>query len=272
MPFMSNRNARPLTSLHVTFCILIAYQCSIQCKEGGLSMKYAYLGNSGLVVSRICLGTMTFGQKDWGCDKKTAFTIVDSFLHLGGNFIDTADMYAGGVSEEILGEALREKKRDDIVLATKGFFRTSDAPNARGLSRKHLIDACEESLRRLKTDYIDLYQIHGPDPFTPIEETMLTLENLVASGKVRYIGCSNLYAWQIVKANSTGRFQGCEQFRCAQHLYNLIIRDVEREILPACEDQGMGFICWSPLASGMLSGKYKKASKPAKGSRVSFRA
>ncbi|MBD3347415.1 MAG: aldo/keto reductase [Chitinivibrionales bacterium] len=235
-------------------------------------MKYIYLGKTGLIVSRICLGTMTFGQKDWGCNKKTAFEIIDTFLDGGGNFIDTADLYAGGVSEEIVGEALKDKKRDDIVLATKGFFRTADTPNAKGLSRKHLIEACEASLRRLNTDFIDLYQIHGPDPFTPLEETMLALEHLVASGKVRYIGCSNLYAWQIVKATGIARSRGYEQFRCAQHLYNLIIRDVEREILPASHDQGMGFICWSPLASGMLTGKYKKESRPKKGTRVWRRA
>jgi aryl-alcohol dehydrogenase-like predicted oxidoreductase len=131
-------------------------------------MKYRYMGRTGLLVSRVCLGTMTFGAKDWGCDRKTSMQLIDLYLNAGGNFIDTADIYAGSASEEIVGEALRDKKRDEIVLATKCFFRTGKSPNAKGLSRKHIIEACEASLRRLQTDYIDLYYMHGPDFFTPL--------------------------------------------------------------------------------------------------------
>ena len=235
-------------------------------------MKYRYLGNSGLLVSRVCLGTMTFGMKGWGCDRATAIDITHTFVEAGGNFIDTADMYSAGVSEEILGEAIIDHDRNDLVLATKCWFRTGESPNAKGLSRKHIYEAIDASLRRLKTDYIDLFQVHGPDPFTPLEETMRTLDDLVCSGKVRYIGCSNYYGWQIAKANGIAdRFQW-PRFISGQHMYNLLRRDVEREILPACIDQGMGLLCWSPLAGGMLSGKYDKQRGPSKESRVGMRA
>ena len=230
-------------------------------------MKYRYLGESGLLVSRICLGTMTFGNADWGCDQKTSSRIVDMFVDAGGTFIDTADIYSGGVSEEMLGTAIKGKKRDDLVIASKCWFPSGDAPSARGLSRKHINEACDASLERMGTDYIDLYQIHGPDPYTPIEETMDALASLVESGKVRYIGCSNLYGWQIVKANAASAASGGPAFISAQHLYNLLRRDIEREILPACDDQGMGMICWSPLASGMLTGKYRGKDEPDPESR-----
>ena len=154
-------------------------------------MKYRYLGESGLLVSRVCLGTMTFGTEGWGCDQQAADEITHLFLDSGGNFIDTADMYAHGQSEEMLGKALRGHDRDDLVLATKCWFRMRSTPNAKGLSRKHILEAVEASLKRLNTDYIGLYQGHGPDPFTPLEETMKALDDLVRSGKVRYIGCSN---------------------------------------------------------------------------------
>ena len=225
-------------------------------------MKYRYLGKSGLLVSRVCLGTMTFGNAEWGCDQSAATGIVNAFLDAGGNFIDTADLYSAGVSEEMLGKAIADKRRDELVIATKCWFPTGDTANARGLSRKHIEEACEASLERLGTDYVDLYQIHGPDPYTPIEETMDALAGLVQSGKVRYLGCSNLYGWQIVKANMVSEQLGGARFVAAQHLYNLVRRDVEREILPACDDQGMGMICWSPLASGMLTGKYQGQSEP----------
>jgi aryl-alcohol dehydrogenase-like predicted oxidoreductase len=148
----------------------------------------------------------------------------------------------------------------------------ADTPNAKGLSRKHIVEACEASLKRMGTDYIDLYQIHGPDPFTPFEETMRALDDLVRQGKVRYVGCSNLHAWQILKANGISALQHLEKLSCGQYLHNLIIRDVEREILPACEDQGMGFIAWSPLGSGILTGKYTKKDKPDEGTRISLTA
>lgn len=235
-------------------------------------MKFRYLGNSGLLVSRICLGTMTFGMKGWGCDEITSRNIVKCFVDQGGNFIDTADMYSAGVSEEILGEAVRAYRRDDLVLATKCWFRVGSTPNAKGLSRKHIMEAVHNSLKRLKTDYIDLYQLHGPDPHTPIEITMRSMDDLVQSGKVRYIGCSNFYAWQLVKANGVSDRHGWSRLICAQHLYNLLRRDIEREILPAASDQGMGLMCWSPLASGLLSGKYDSSKPPAPESRVGMRS
>ena len=233
-------------------------------------MKYRYLGKSGLLVSRVCLGTMTFAAKDWGCDREAALGIVRSFLAKGGNFIDTADMYSAGVAEQWLGEAVKDSPRDSLVIASKCWFRTDPSPNARGLSRKHIIEACEASLRRLSMDYLDLYQVHGPDPFTPVEETMRALENLVQAGKVRYIGCSNLFAWQIVKMNAAA--SGGETFISGQYLYSLLRRDAEREVLPACDDQGMGLLCWSPLASGMLSGKYRGQATPDPASRIGTRA
>jgi len=235
-------------------------------------MKYRHLGKSGLLVSRVCLGTMTFATKDWGCDRDTALRLVRAFLGKGGNFIDTADMYSDGVAEQWLGEAIRGLPREDLVIATKCWFRRGKTPNAKGLSRKHVMEACEASLRRLGTDFIDLYQIHGPDPFTPVEETMRALDDLVRSGKARYVGCSNLYSWQIVKMNAAASAAGLSTFVSGQYMYSLLRRDVEREILPACDDQGMGLMCWSPLASGMLTGKYRGQKEPAPGSRVSVRA
>ena len=234
-------------------------------------MHYRYLGRSGLLVSRICLGTMTFGMKDWGCDQQVANQIVDGFIEAGGNFIDTADVYSSGVAEEMLGTALKQHHRDDLVLATKCWFRMQDTPNAKGLSRKHILEAVEASLKRLGCDYIDLYQVHGPDWFTPMEETMRALDDMVRQGKVRYIGCSNYYAWQIVKANAIAERLGLERFVSGQHLYNLVRRDIEREILPACADQGLGMLCWSPLASGFLSGRYARNAELPEGSRISFR-
>jgi aryl-alcohol dehydrogenase-like predicted oxidoreductase len=230
-------------------------------------MKYRYLGRSGLLVSRICLGTMTFGNKEWGCDLDTSRAIVDAYVAGGGNFIDTADAYVNGESERILATILKDHKRDDLVIATKGFFPTGEAVTARGLSRKHIVEACEASLRRLELDYIDLYQFHGPDPYTPIEETMRAADDLISAGKVRYIGCSNFYGWQISRAQGAAALHGHEKMISAQHLYNLVRRDIEREILPACAAEGLGMICWSPLAAGMLSGKYRGQDKPAEGTR-----
>ena len=235
-------------------------------------MKYRYLGNSGLLVSRICLGTMTYGTEGWGCDRDTAIAITNTFVDAGGNFIDTADMYSQGVSEEMLGAAVAQHDRDDLVLATKSWFRTHETPNAKGSSRKHMLAAVEASLQRLGTDYIDLYQMHGPDPFTPLEETLRAADDLVRSGKVRYLGCSNYYGWQIVKANAVAERMGLTRFVSAQNLYNLVRRDIEREILGACEDQGVGMLCWSPLASGLLTGKYDKDQDPPKDSRIGMRA
>jgi aryl-alcohol dehydrogenase-like predicted oxidoreductase len=235
-------------------------------------MKYRYLGNSGLLVSRVCLGTMTYGMEGWGCDRDTAVAITNKYRDAGGNFIDTADMYSGGVSEEMVGEAIREHDRDDLVLATKCWFRMKESPNARGLSRKHICEAVEASLRRLGTDYIDLLQVHGPDPFTPMEETMRTLDDLVRAGRVRYIGCSNHYGWQMVKANAVADRLHLARFISGQHMYNLLRRDIEREVLPACASEGMGMLCWSPLAGGMLTGKYQRGDQPPSDSRVGLRS
>jgi len=215
---------------------------------------------------------MTFGAKGWGCDGRTSGEIIERYLEAGGNFIDTADIYSGSASEEIIGEALKSKKRDDLVLATKCFFRTGPSPNDKGLSRKHILSACEASLRRLRTDYIDLYTLHGADPFTSVEETMRALNDLVRQGKVRYLGCSNLFAWQILKANGISALLNLEKLVCGQYLYNLINREAEREILPACVDQGMGFTAWSPLGGGLLAGKYERREKPPEGTRISYRA
>jgi 1-deoxyxylulose-5-phosphate synthase len=235
-------------------------------------MKYRYLGDSGLLVSRICLGTMTFGMKDWGCDQRASIDITRRFIEAGGNFIDTADMYSQGVSEEFLGTALSDFARDQLVIATKCWFRLGPGVNSKGLSRTHIIQAVEDSLRRLKTDYIDLYQLHGPDPHTPLEVTLRTLDDLVSAGKIRYVGCSNFYAWQIVKANSLAAMNGWVKLVSGQHLYNLLRRDVEREILDACEDQRVGLLCWSPLASGLLTGKYDPNQPPPADTRIGIRA
>ena len=211
---------------------------------------------------------MTFGNKNWGCEQQAASAITKSFVEAGGNFIDTADLYSAGVSEEMLGVAVRGMPREELVIATKCWFPCSEDPNARGLSRKHIMAACDASLKRMKLDYVDLYQIHGPDPYTPLEETMRALDDLVRSGRALHVGCSNLYAWQIVKANAIADRCGLQRFVSAQHLYNLVRRDVEREILPACDDQGLGMIPWSPLGSGLLTGKYKGQDRPAAESRL----
>ena len=235
-------------------------------------MKYRYLGRSGLLVSRICLGTMTFGNKEWGCDQETSNTIVRRFIEGGGNFIDTADMYSGGESEKMLGQALKEHKRDTLVIATKCWFPSDPAVTARGLSRKHIVESCEASLRRMDIDHIDLYQFHGPDPYTPIEESLRAADDLISAGKIRYLGCSNFYAWQIAKTNGIAALKEYEPLVSAQHLYNLLRRDIEREILSACDDQGLGMICWSPLAAGMLTGKYRDQSQPDAQSRIGIQA
>lgn len=230
-------------------------------------MKYRYLGKSGLAVSRVCLGTMTFGNRDWGCDLEASKRVVNAFIDGGGNFIDTADLYAGGESEVILGKALKGRDLTKLVIATKCWFPVDDTVTGRGLSRKHIVEACEASLKRMGVDCIDLYQIHGPDPYAPIDETMRALDDLISSGKIRYVGCSNLYAWQVVKANAAAERRGFEPFISGQYLYNLIRRDIETEILPACVDQGIGILCWSPLASGLLTGKYRDEQAAARSDR-----
>jgi 1-deoxyxylulose-5-phosphate synthase len=230
-------------------------------------MKYRHLGRTGLKVSRLCLGTMTFGEKAWGCDQKTSTALVDTYLDAGGNFIDTADLYDYGVSETYLGNAIKGR-RDNIVLATKCWFPFGDDINAKGASRKHIIDACDASLKRLGTDYVDLYQMHGWDRVVPIEETLRAMDDLVKAGKTRYIGCSNYHAWQLMKALACSEANGLHRFASLQPLYNLLIRDIEKDILPCCEDQGVGIMTWSPLAAGMLTGKYTRAPEPSAESRL----
>ena len=230
-------------------------------------MEIRRLGRTGLKVSKLCLGAMTFGNKDWGCDEKTSHLIVSQFLDAGGNFIDTADGYAAGVSEEITGRAIA-KQRQSVILATKVFAPMGTGPNDKGLSRKHILDAVDGSLRRLGTDYIDLYQVHGFDEQTPVDETLRALDDCVRTGKVRYVGCSNHFAWQLMKAIALSKELGITRYDCLQPQYSLVARAIEREIIPLCIDQGVGVIPYSPLAGGILTGKIRRGESPPKGTRA----
>jgi len=231
-------------------------------------MRIRKLGRTGLKVSNLCLGAMTFGNQQWGSDESTSKVIVDRFLEAGGDFIDTADIYSTGVSEEITGRAIRDK-RQSLVLATKVAGPMGGGPNDLGLSRKHILDAVEASLRRLGTDYIDLYQVHAYDPTTPLDETLRALDDCVRSGKVRYTGCSNYSAWQLMKANALARELGTARFDCLQPQYSLVCRSIEREHLPLCIEEGIGVIPWSPLAGGLLTGKMGRGQAPPEGTRAS---
>lgn len=223
-------------------------------------MKYVKLGRTGLVVSRLCLGTMTYGSKtwrDWIIEEADARPFYEKAFEAGINFFDSADTYSAGVSEEILGRAVKDlvADREDVVIATKCFFGTGErTPNRSGLSRKHIIAACERSLKRLQMDYIDLYQIHRLDRSTPMEETLEALHDLVKTGKVRYIGASSMYAWQFAKMLFLADKHLWTRFVSMQNHYNLIYREEEREMIPLCMDQGIGIIPWSPLARGFLAG------------------
>ncbi len=229
-------------------------------------MHYRFMGKTGLKVSELCLGAMTFGRE---ADEPTSFVIMDRFFEAGGNFIDTADVYTRGVSEEIVGRWLRGKPREDVILATKVRFPMGDQPNNVGLSRKHILDGVHASLRRLQTDYIDLYQVHCWDPITPLEETLSTLDSLVKAGKVRYIGASNYLGWQLQKSVDLCKANGWEQFTCLQPLYNLLHRTLEWELVAVCLNEGIGIIPWSPLRGGWLSGKYKRGmTAPIANTRV----
>ncbi len=229
-------------------------------------MEYRYLGRTGMKVSELCLGAMTFGRESTEAE---SIQMMNRFVEAGGNFIDTANVYTRGVSEEIVGRWLRNRRRDELVIATKARFPMSDGPNDLGLSRKHLLSAVEDSLRRLQTDYIDLYQVHCWDPGTPLDETLATLDTLVRSGKVRYIGASNYSGWQLQKAVDTSRHQGWEPFSCLQPLYNLLDRSLEWELVPVCQNEGLGIIPWSPLRGGWLSGKYRRGmDAPVAGTRI----
>ncbi|MBH81514.1 MAG: aldo/keto reductase [Gammaproteobacteria bacterium] len=222
-------------------------------------MQYTNLGPTGVRVSRICLGMMTYGSsawRDWVLDYDASLPFVEAALEGGINFFDTADVYSNGVSEEVLGRALADVgvDREDVVIATKCFNGTHDRQRNRwGLSRKHILAACDASLARLGTDYIDLYQIHRFDPRTPIEETIDTLTQLVRVGKVRYLGASSMFAWQMAKYLFTADARGGERFVTMQNHYNLIYREEEREMIPLCADQNVGLIPWSPLARGYLT-------------------
>jgi aryl-alcohol dehydrogenase-like predicted oxidoreductase len=222
-------------------------------------MQYTNLGTTGMRVSRLCLGMMTYGSKewrDWVLEYQDALPFVEAALDAGINFFDTADVYSNGVSEEVLGRALTDLAvdREDVVIATKCFNGTHERKRNRwGLSRKHIIAACDASLTRLGTDYIDLYQIHRFDNYTPIEETIDALSSLVHAGKVRYLGASSMFAWQMAKYLFTADAIGGERFVTMQNHYNLIYREEEREMIPLCADQGIGLIPWSPLARGYLT-------------------
>jgi len=220
-------------------------------------MEYTRLGQSGLSVSRICLGCMSYGSpswRPWVLDEAAARPFFRRAIEAGINFFDTADMYSVGVSEEVTGRALRElARREEIVLATKVFFPLNPGPNLGGLSRKHIIEGCEASLRRLGFEAIDLYQIHRFDPLVPVEETLAALDHLVHSGKVRYIGASSGYAWEMALALSVSEREGWARFVTMQNHYNLLYREEEREMVPLCRHKGVGVIPWSPLARGRLA-------------------
>ena len=217
-------------------------------------MRYKTLGKSGLLVSELCLGAMTFGKEVSEAD---SIEMTHRFLDQGGNFIDTADVYVGGESEKIVGKAIKER-RSEVVLATKVRMRVGPHPNDFGYSRRRIMEGIDQSLKRLNTDYIDLYQLHVWDHLTPIEETIRTLDDLVSSGKVRYIGCSNFLAWQMMKALSYSDFQNMVRFISIQPQYSLINREMDREILPLCKEENVGIIPWAPIGGGFLTGKYKK--------------
>ncbi|HUL09468.1 MAG TPA: aldo/keto reductase [Candidatus Acidoferrum sp.] len=221
-------------------------------------MDYVRLGSTGLKVSRLCLGCMTYGTskwRPWVLDEEASRPFIKRALEHGINFFDTANMYSLGVSEEVVGRALKDyAKRHEVVIATKVYNKMGEGPNDRGLSRKHIFDAVDASLRRLQVDHVDLYQTHRWDHETPIEETMEALNDVVRAGKARYIGASSMYAWQFAKALQTSERNGWARFVSMQNHYNLVYREEEREMIPLCRDQGVGLIPWSPLARGFLAG------------------
>lgn len=236
-------------------------------------MQSRRLGRTGLKVSEVCLGTMTFGHQ---CDEDTSFAIMNKAADAGVSFLDTADAYpvppspeTAGRTEEIVGRWLMGQ-RDRYVVATKCRIRVGTGPNDEGLSRRHILQAVDESLRRLQTDYIDLYQPHAPDPDTPLDETLRALDDLVRQGKVRYLGCSNYPAWQVALALGISARHGWSRFDCVQPRYNLLYRDIEAELLPLCRDQGLGVIAYNPLAGGFLTGKYQTLQAPPEGTRFTL--
>ncbi len=237
-------------------------------------MNYNPLGNTGVLVSEICLGTMTFGGNGYWkamgeLQQDAVNDIVKTAVDQGINFIDTANVYSFGLSEQLLGQAIKSLglSRDELIIATKVRGRMGEGKNQVGLGRLQIMQQIEESLKRLQMDHVDLYQIHGFDPLTPLEETMRGLEDVVRSGKVRYIGCSNLAAWQVMKANGIAEKNGWTKFVSTQNYYSIAGRDLENEIVPMVQDQQMAVLPWSPLAGGFLSGKYTRTNKPADDSR-----
>jgi aryl-alcohol dehydrogenase-like predicted oxidoreductase len=237
-------------------------------------MKYRKMGRTGLQVSELCLGCMTFGpglgfMKGISTPEKRAVKILDRAVERGINFLDLADVYQEGICEEIVGKWMhRRKNRGALVVATKVRGRTGPGPNDEGLSRAHVVAACEASLRRLRTETIDLYQVHWPDPEVPLEETLEALTDLRRAGKIRYAGCSNFPAWYLTKALWASDAGGGIRFDCLQPQYNLAVRHIERELLPLCRDQVLGVIPWSPLAAGLLSGKHQRSEFPFRHSRL----
>ena len=226
-------------------------------------MKYRKLGESGLIVSEMALGTMVFGEEgSRGTTEAEAASMIARYLEAGGNHLDTADVYADGRSEEIVGRAIKAR-RPKIVLATKLHFSTGEGPNDQGLSRRHIMQAAEASLRRLQTDYIDLLYMHCWDPLTPLEESLRALDDLVRAGKVRYLGISNFKAWQVMKAVSTNQQHGWTGIVAAQYQYSLVKRDIEYEFMDLVEEVGLGLVPWGALGGGFLSGKYSSDKKPS---------
>ena len=230
-------------------------------------MDYRTLGNTGCAVSTLALGTMTFGKET---DERGAHDQLDMFVEAGGNLVDTADVYSRGVSEQMIGRwlAARSDVRDRIVLATKGRFPMGEDVNDLGLSRRHLQRALDDSLRRLGVDTVDLYQVHAWDPVTPVEETLATLDDMVRSGKVRYVGLSNYTGWQVQKAVATARARGWQAPVTLQPQYNLLVRELEWEVVPSCLDGGLGLLPWSPLGGGWLTGKYQRDERPTGATRL----
>ena len=229
-------------------------------------MEYRFLGKTGLKVSELCIGTQTFG---WGADEATAAAMSDRFVEAGGNFFDTSNTYNEGKSEIMLGNWLKKKgNRPQTVVATKVFFPTSNGPNDSGLSRKHIFEQIDASLHRLQLDYVDIYQVHCWDALTPLEETLWALNDLVRVGKVRYLGASNYTASQLDRAIMLSRMHGFARFDCLQPEYSLLVRSTEWELMPLCISEGIGVNCWSPLAGGWLTGKYRRNQPPPPGSRV----
>lgn len=229
-------------------------------------MEYRFMGRTGLKASEICLGCQTFG---WGADEPTAHALADYFFEAGGNFFDTSNTYNEGKSETMLGSWINSRKnRAQIVVNTKVFFSAGKGPNDTGLSRKHILEQVDVSLRRLQTDYIDLYQMHCWDASTPLEETLRTLDDVVRAGKVRYIGASNYTPSQLMRAIMLSEMHNWARFDCLQPEYSLLVRSTEWELLPLCRSEGIGLIAWSPLAGGWLSGKYRRGQPPPPDSRV----